>query len=373
MIPSRYKFTQNFQTLIDATASGREKEVLEVFQTSVTDNKLPTPSILLRNGLVHSIVKAYSNHHHLIIRPEDIWFAILTQFNSYVNAHSEDLREHFVTHKGKEKLVIVYDSEDRYSLDYGKFAQQMSRLLEAHVVDAELRSWIMPDFSTTTNNDRIVASILMMSTLQKYLSSGAYTMCGIPSVTLLGERADYVALLEKAQRLSRYGDEPSRFAAMLTPILTRFVASFDEFGSAEAVDLWERVLSVSGGSGVRIYTGWISAFCFWNVDGKINTYTSEEDLVLDGIRYPSIDSRRIPPGWSKVPVEINDNGAVFMTEMTAGSVGMACSSSSGGPSLDTLQPITAWWIRKTDAAPEVTPAKSTHLYYASEDYDEEYD
>jgi hypothetical protein len=33
------------------------------------------------NGFVHTIIKAYSDHHHLVLRPDDVWIAVLGQFN----------------------------------------------------------------------------------------------------------------------------------------------------------------------------------------------------------------------------------------------------------------------------------------------------
>lgn len=45
------------------------------------------------NGFVDSAVQAYNQHHNLVIRPDDVWFAILAQLNIYINEHAEDLRE----------------------------------------------------------------------------------------------------------------------------------------------------------------------------------------------------------------------------------------------------------------------------------------
>jgi hypothetical protein len=58
----------------------------------------------------------------------------------------------------------------------------------------------MPAFSTTTSHDTDVASIVMMASMQKYFSyySCAF-ICGIPSVTLLGEKADYELILRRLE------------------------------------------------------------------------------------------------------------------------------------------------------------------------------
>ncbi|CAG8976784.1 hypothetical protein HYALB_00008443 [Hymenoscyphus albidus] len=167
------------------------------------------------NGFVRSIISAYSEHHHLILRPEDIWFAILTQISSYVNAHAEYLRDIFVEHKGQKELVIEYGSGNRYSVDFGAFAYQMSKLLEDKIVDQEYRDWVMPKFTTTTKHDQVVASIIMMATMQKYFSFKCSIGCGIPSVTLLGEKAYYELILKGLDKLRSLGIEPTQFADVL--------------------------------------------------------------------------------------------------------------------------------------------------------------
>ena len=91
------------------------------------------------NGFVHGAILAYNEHHHLHIRPEDIWFAIISQLSFFINAHAEELRHTFVAHEGKKELKVRFESGNRYSVDFGLFAQLMSRLIEENVVDPELR------------------------------------------------------------------------------------------------------------------------------------------------------------------------------------------------------------------------------------------
>ena len=146
----------------------------------------------LKNGFVHAAIDAYSYHHHLTLRPEDIWFAILTQLSLYINEHAEELRSFFVAHEGQKELWIIYGSGSIHTVDMGDFAQRMGGLLSKNVNDPELHPWIIPAFSTTTAQDCVVASVIMMGALQKYFAYGCRICCALPSVTLLGEKADWV-------------------------------------------------------------------------------------------------------------------------------------------------------------------------------------
>jgi hypothetical protein len=42
--------------------------------------------------------------------------------------------------------------------------------MEEKIVDPEVRDWPMPTFSTTTENDRAVSSMVMMVTMKEYFS-----------------------------------------------------------------------------------------------------------------------------------------------------------------------------------------------------------
>eukprot|EP01112_Ceratiomyxa_fruticulosa_P004269 TRINITY_DN1473_c0_g1_i4.p1 TRINITY_DN1473_c0_g1~~TRINITY_DN1473_c0_g1_i4.p1 ORF type:complete len:198 (+),score=45.84 TRINITY_DN1473_c0_g1_i4:235-828(+) len=43
-----------------------------------------------QNSFANAAMAAYANHHNLVIRPDDVWIAIMTQFSFYVNANSEE-------------------------------------------------------------------------------------------------------------------------------------------------------------------------------------------------------------------------------------------------------------------------------------------
>lgn len=167
----------------------------------------------------HSFIKAailaYNKHHNLIIRPDDIWLAILTQFSIYVNANAEKLRHLFVAHEGQKELEIREKDQTTATYDFARFPQKMSHLMEKNIKDPRLRTWIMPDFTTTTDTDKVVCSVVMMATLQKYFSYKLCLECGIPSVTLLGERRDYENIMKRLEKLLSFGEETGEWSQLL--------------------------------------------------------------------------------------------------------------------------------------------------------------
>ncbi|KDR79441.1 hypothetical protein GALMADRAFT_1240640 [Galerina marginata CBS 339.88] len=286
-------------------------------------------------------------------RQYDVWMAILGQFNFYVNAHAEELRSHFVVHEGKKEVVVI-DVGTRYTVDFGVLANRLSDEIQKNLVDKDLRNWILPNFSTTTDNDTVICSVLMMATLSAYFDRKIILRCGIPSVTLEGEKADWEKLLSRLDKLSEFGAEPTAWAALLRPILTRFVKAFD--GDPD-VDFWNRVCHVHpGGSGPSYLSGWITAFCVWTNQGKWQGPSLTEPIApfafgfrgkstipvlsVDDAQYSPIDTSDIPIGFCEVDIKLDDNGQLFDCIMVAGHL----ASLVEGEEEDSLRPAPTWFM-----------------------------
>lgn len=275
----------------------------------------------------------------------------------------------------------------------------MTREMENHLVDPELRKWVMPSFTTTTDTDIVTASVLMMGALQKYFSYMCGLTCGIPSVTLMGERDDWVDICGRLDKLSRFGKEPEQFGRLLTPVLDHFIGSFDRPTDPQIVDFWSKIADKhSGGSGPDHLSGWITAFCFWDAEGhllykilsrirdkpssslppsvvRVGMPSGQNGCDISGTVYHRVDMDKIPGGYVGVPVKVNDHGHEVQTRMVAGSIAIAASSSGGNldtstshtaksyitksgergvqvftpvvdseTGLDSLRPVTGWWM-----------------------------
>jgi len=230
--------------------------------------------ITKRNGLVHTVIDAYNLHHALVLRPDDIWLCILTQFNLFMNGQgrAEQLRSVFVAHEGKKQLEIEMDgTRTVYTADHGDMAKRMTELIEENIIDPSLRTWIIPSFTTTSDTDVVVASVIMMATLREYFIHRLQGGCGIPHVTLLGEKDDWEQIVRRIEKLKEYGPETTAWYHLLKPVVTRFAQSFDigVADSAENRDFWNRVVHWKARDcGPSYLSGWITAFCAFDDKGK---------------------------------------------------------------------------------------------------------
>lgn len=277
------------------------------------------------NGFVHAAIRAYNAHHHFRIRPDDVWIAILTQFSIYINKNAEEMRSTFVSHGGKKALDI--DGAILGGRKFHIFADKITEVLGKSVKDRSVITWIMQRFSTTTDDDRIAAGIIMMATFQSYFSYYDACSCGLPSVTLLGTREDWVQILNAIERLAGFGEQPTMWLSLLRPVVNRFVRSFDEPTSVDVINFWQRIADYRvGGSGADYLSGWLTAFCFWDEKGNCTQKDRYGMLQLDGVSYAPLDWDDVPPGWASVPVELdldeNGGATVRKCRLLAGSVGM---------------------------------------------------
>ena len=303
------------------------------------------------NGFVHTVIQAYNEHYDLVIRPDDVWISILAQLSSHINSNAEELREKFVAHDKKKALIIKLESIEPDEIDWEEFANQMTELMDQDLVDKDLKQWILPDFSTTTQMDTNVSAMLMMACMKNYYYFIGMLMCGIPTVTLDGTKEDWLEIQTRLTKLDTWDDITRKWQSMLKPIIKKFIAAFD--GEVDT-DFWEHVVSNERiGSGSTAVAGWITAFCAFNLHGRfIDEFgyhaggrRSREfnPYVLDGVSYPMINKAEIPCGTADVDVHLldEDGRLVYETVLFAGNMGMRVTPGEGGKG-DTVQNVPMW-------------------------------
>jgi hypothetical protein len=335
----------------------------QVLMTSYNSEKLSPLAGIRPSGdsFVRGAIQAWGEHLHLVIRPEEVWFTILVQMNFYMNAHAEELRSMFVDWNGQQ--VISIEDYTWYAV-LGQFKDEIQKRVKTDW----LLNWIMPNFTTTTEADVMTANVLMMGLTKAYFKFEGTVICGLPSVTLLGELSDWEALLAKLDRLPSFGSEPDQYKARLKPILSRFVTSFKQPDSTATRTFWNQIVSAKRGTicgDPPFYmSGWITGFYFWDDKGKM--YPSRKgNLTLDGITYNSMDlTQDTPVGYATVPFvmhNFNDTES-YEAMVLAGTVGKKIVSGApdgyqdavrrvlGGvqayneSSHSTLQPLSGWML-----------------------------
>ncbi|XP_024543689.1 uncharacterized protein LOC112350899 [Selaginella moellendorffii] len=300
----------------------QEEGCYQVLQGTSVDASAFHP---VKNGFVTSVIRAYSCHHNLVIRPDDVWLAIAVQFGFFVDGNAEALRSIFVDHEGKKELVVSQVAA-LHSADYGLLAREMSVELKKNVKDEKVCDWILPSFSTTTKNDVIAGSVVLMATFKSYFEYRFRLACGIPFVTLLGTTEDWEEIDLRVDELDKYGENCKKWRVMLKKITAQFVDSSK--GNVDT-EFWNKICHhYGGGSGPSYTSGWISAFCVFDKKGEWQGDVPEVHPVrrlgrdnTAKMEYPCILSGSIPSGYLTVDVKVDDNGKTYEAFMFAGHMG----------------------------------------------------
>ena len=145
--------------------------------------------------------------------------------------------------------------------------------------------------------------------------------------------------MSRIDKLDTFGDEPAQWAQQLRAIVRRFVGAFD---GERDVDFWQRICSKGGGGSMApTYSGWITAFCWWNTKGeRLGYIPSRGGLVLDGVPFGTVKIGDVPAGLAEVDVLLDDNGEKFDCMMVAGHVAYQAI----GEQKDGIRAVPGWFM-----------------------------
>ncbi|SPO00760.1 uncharacterized protein DNG_03508 [Cephalotrichum gorgonifer] len=330
---------------------------LDATDLSAADHGLqPSADSFLRGA-----IQAWGEHHHLMIRPEEVWFTILVQLNFYMGTHAEEVRDLFVNHEGRETILV---EDYTWMLVLERFQYE----IQDRVKTDWLLEWIQPNFTTTTDSDRMTANVLMMGLMKQYFNYEGSIICGLPSVTLLGTKEDWQSLYDRLEHLPDFGAEPEAYQRRLRPILSRFVASFDDPDSKEIISFWNSIVVAESthicGDPPYYINGWLTGFWYWDANGEEFARNDRGIADLDGVTYARVSIEDLPIGYAQAPFIMRDFKGVerFEAMVLAGTVGKSITEGypegyveayerAGGEGLEedpaqhsTLQPGSGWLL-----------------------------
>jgi len=306
-------------------------------QSESSADTVPINKNFAPSSFVDAALRAYNEHLHLTLRPDDVWIAIAVQFALYVEAKSEALRSKFVDFEGK-KVIEVSISGSLRTANYGAMTQMFAERISQEIKDKSVRDWLIPEFSTTTGTDRIAGASVLMSALKAYFEYKCFLMCGLPSVTLEGTVEDWKKVRERAERLLEFedntgGEDPEgnsylfktqkikgcmkTWTDLLFPVLDNLVKSAE--GNPDK-GWWNQICHMrSGGSSSTSLTGWITAFCVFGPEGSFNGFSKRRHYHnLDGGQWLAIGEEDLASGVAHAPVSLIENGKEYSSLLMAG-------------------------------------------------------
>jgi hypothetical protein len=262
-------------------------------------------SIISENSFGHAIRQAYSDENNLVLTPDNVWLAIITQFCFYVDANGEKLRDRFVNFDGQE-MVIVERTDTMATADYNSIIQEFSDKIAKRIKSEDIRNWIIPNFSTTTLSERMAGTIALMAITKSYFKMLLTFRCGLANVTLEGTVEDWKNIRARANRLLEFDcdGQLTKWSSLLFPVLDKLVKTAE--GSPD-VDWWSKICREQRTSGGTYVDGWVTTFHVFDKNGK---WILGEDGFING--------DILSPGSFQVKFTIDDRGTEYNATFFAG-------------------------------------------------------
>ena len=233
-----------------------KRSVERLLGTSVEACDSYTADVVEQPGF-HTLVAAadlaYQLHYPLVLTPDAAWLTIAQGLAHHVNNNAEALRQHFVSHEGKQTIVVRRDDFVRGSAEnpWAEVWPVFSEQIRGHIGE-EAHRLIVSDFSTTGPTERAASEVVLMDAVQSYFSYEFLTLCGIPAVTLEGSVEDWERVHDRVSQLERYGLK--WWTDEVRPITAEFVKAA---GGEPTPSFWRRLYKEEHSSGGPYVSGWL--------------------------------------------------------------------------------------------------------------------
>lgn len=267
------------------------------------------------NGFLRAIHTAFAGHYPLVLSPDDVWTAVAQGFAAHVNANADTLRRRFVAHEGRALIEIEPPNFEKGSPrnDWmGAFSELSERIAE-HI--GTKRDLLVGAFSTTGPIAKAASEIALMDAMKAYFVFGVKTLCGIPTITLLGTPDDWKQIRRRARVLSEF--DCAVWVESLVEVLDEFVAASE---GRQDREFWESLYKIGGGSGGPYVTGAVNVFYPYLADSRRNAAAvSWRDRASSSKAAPTAE--RLPSGICSVPFTWTCRGSAHPMRFLGGFMG----------------------------------------------------
>ena len=303
----------------------------------------PVPDLIdsFCNSFVGAATMAFHQHYPLVLSPDQVWVLLCQGFATHVNLNAERLRQRFVRHDGKLTLGVRRDDFvlGRKDNPWPEVVSSFGAQIAEHT--GKLRDLVVADFSTTTAVERAASTVVLMEAMSSYFEYELVTMCGIPSITLLGTPDDWRSVRTRAAVLAEY--ELDWWTPGLLSVLDEFVAASE--GRVDG-EFWRSFVKQNDGSGGPYITGWINALLPYieTYRGVVpNRYAGDWEASMAGFS-SGLTHNQLPSGISIAPVVWNYLGTPIDLEFIGGFIGIEQTETGA------LTPALGWAVREARPA-----------------------
>jgi hypothetical protein len=297
-------------------------------------------------ALVRAADIAFNEHRPLVLSPDDVWYTVLQGLARHIALHAEELRERFVSHEGTQNIELQRDDLAPANDPPGDWATVPAQLAERALArSGPAARALRVELTTTDRAARVAMDVALLDALQSYFSYSMSGLCGIPSITLLGEPRDWATLVERVGALEGLGLD-----AWIGPLREVLVEMHRAASGSVDSTFWRTLYKPEHWSGGDLVSGWINVLFPYGRDGRhvrdVSPFLPRNipdpdyeavwipeggDMPLKPSEFPS-SLARAPFTWRLI------DGDREM-DLVAGHVGVGFDAATGA-----VSPRFGWWI-----------------------------
>lgn len=197
-----------------------KKKLVNVSSSSANDRFVGIrPST---NVFYYSLGLAFSEHYPYELSPDVIWSLILSGVNNHIKVNKEKYQDYFKIDSNKINQNIFTEINDSTAF----WNRVISSYYDESINKNQKLKILESTFSTTAEVERIANKVNILSINSNYVKYSLTTLCGIPQVTLTGDKEDWLRLRESYNLLvNEFNLE--WWSVELLPVLDEFVNVFD--------------------------------------------------------------------------------------------------------------------------------------------------
>jgi len=206
------------------------------------------------NGLIATIHTCYDQHRPLLLSPDAIWLTICQSVSIHINKHFEQYKGKLL--KNGEPIILRFrdDSLEYKSKSWVNIINLLSKQTQEYT-KSDYYSFFVPKFSTTDNIRTVAYQITMLECFRKAFVYIADSGCGIPNISLSGEKKDWETILHQLNKLDELG--LSEWAENIRPLIQEFINVYD--GKIDK-EFWQRIYKTASEYSATYISGWIIKF-----------------------------------------------------------------------------------------------------------------
>lgn len=305
---------------------------------------------------ISSLYIAYADHRPISISPDMIWLLICQGFSTHVNNNPEKLRAKFVSFNEKKKLLINTQSistkfnkgsiHSPWPLTFPAMSDSVSKY-----VKTDIHNLFAQTFSTTTKTEKIAYEVALLDVMSGYFEYEYVTACGIPEITIEGNKEDWQKIKSNLKRFKGYNLD--NWVNSIEPILQQFINATEH-----KIDnhFWSNIFKRKDESGGPYITGWIIKFFpYINLENKEmikNPYIDREPKeFMEGLTTNQFNN-----GLSRVNFIWNYFGNKYQMQFLAGFIGIKQDKKTL-----TLRPEIGWVVKENKTIKKNTIRKEKAL------------